>query len=182
MPETGTQTTILSYQERVNRSRKDPFFISRSVERVVTSMGALCTSQRWLEVREILDTHLVSSSPITEMVCYCLGDIEQCGVPYQLAFFLLLANHLKVPAERRLVFDPVHGEKDRQMLRMVGCTPVTQNEHGKRQVMRPVHVFCKDSLVSVRPPIYLPFTSRLPPIYLPFTSHLPPVSASIGDL
>jgi hypothetical protein len=63
-------------------------------------------------------------APVEELVCYCLGDLSSPQVIHQLAFLLLLASELRIPPARRLVFDPVHLDEDRDALRRCGCTPV----------------------------------------------------------
>jgi hypothetical protein len=77
-------------------------------------------------VRDTLRSRLDGdAATVTELVCFCLGDLESPSVAYQLAFYLLLANELKIAPERRLVFDPLHIEEDREALRQCGCNPFT---------------------------------------------------------
>jgi hypothetical protein len=71
-----------------------------------------------------------------ELVCYCLGDTSELNVAFQLAFFLQIAHHFGIPPKRRFVFDPIHTEKDRQVLKLCGCTPLSYNEHAMRRVNR----------------------------------------------
>lgn len=117
-------------QRRLLNVDNDPFFVSRMVEQIIACLGALATSKRWLEVRSTLEQHLPR---VEELVCYCLGSLGDLSISYQLAFLLLLANHFEICPSRRFVFDPVHGDKDRQVLQMCGFTPLTWNESGKHR-------------------------------------------------
>ena len=119
------------YRHLVLSAAQDPFLVSRAVQQVVSCLGELATSQRWVEVRSTLRSHLQATD---EMVCYCLGPLGEVSIAYQLAFFLLLANHYEIPPSKRLVFDPLHCDKDRQILQLCGCTPITFNERGRRRV------------------------------------------------
>jgi hypothetical protein len=113
----------------------DPFYVQRSVEQVVSHLCALATSSSWRRVRHIILEHLLTTP--CELVCYCLGDLGEGQPAYQLALFLLLANELRIPPARRLVFDPVHTAKDRQILAMCGCTAMTWDENAARRVQIP---------------------------------------------
>lgn len=51
-----------------------------------------------------------------------------------MAFLLLVSQQFAIPPARRLVFDPLHTEKDRQILQLCGCTPLMHNERAGRRV------------------------------------------------
>ena len=82
---------------------------------------------------DILDTKI--RTPPQEIVCYCLGDLNEARVRFQLAFLLLVSNHFGIPSSGRLVYDPVHTTIDRQILTTCGCTPLSFNENAERQVV-----------------------------------------------
>ncbi len=120
-----------SYLERYRSAREDdPFFVSRAVEQIIACLAELTTATRWLDVRKAI----LGQKPAEELVCYCLGDLSELQVAFQLAFCLLIANHFAIPPERRLVFDPLHTEKDHQLLKLCGCTPLSRNENALRKV------------------------------------------------
>ncbi|KAM9821789.1 SRR1-like protein [Syngnathus typhle] len=73
-----------------------------------------------------------------ECVCYGLGTFSSCvSARYQLAVMLLLLDAAMIPLKDCLVFDPAfsHGEKD--VLRELGLTVLTDNEEGKRLATKP---------------------------------------------
>ena len=74
-------------------------------------------------------------TPPQEIVCYCLGDLNDETVRFQLAFLLLVSNHFAIPPSGRLVYDPIHTSIDRQILNTCGCTPLLFNENAERRVV-----------------------------------------------
>jgi hypothetical protein len=127
------------YLESYRLAREEPFFVSRAVEQIIACLGELTTATRWGEVRSSVDKMFKKSSARRstkpeELVCYCLGDLSELGVAFQLAFFLLIAHQFAIPPARRLVFDPLHTEKDRQLLQLCGCTSLSHNERALRRV------------------------------------------------
>jgi hypothetical protein len=89
---------------QLEAARKDPLFVRTAVEQIISAMGALAVSERWQSIRAVLDQQV--QPPPQELVCYCLGDVAEEQVAYQLAFFLLLANHWGIRNTGRLVYDP----------------------------------------------------------------------------
>jgi hypothetical protein len=120
----------LEYLTRYKEIREDPFFVPRAMEQIIACLAELTTATRWDAVRNAL----VKAGPSEELVCYCLGDLSELNVAFQLAFFLLIANLFGIPSEKRLIFDPLHTEKDRQLLKLCGCTSLLHNEHALRKV------------------------------------------------
>ena len=92
------------YKQRLLSARQNPQFTQQALERVISAMGSLATSEQWQDVQRIVSRQL--HPPPKELVCYCLGDLSEQSVAYQLAFFLLLANLFAIPSSSRLVFDP----------------------------------------------------------------------------
>jgi hypothetical protein len=125
-----------AYLDRYQAARENPFFVSRALEQIIACLGELTTATRWGAVRSALDKALkaTSSTQPEELVCYCLGDLSELGVAFQLAFFLLIANQFAIPPARRLIFDPIHTKEDRQLLQLCGCTSLSQNEQALRRV------------------------------------------------
>ena len=121
------------YRARYVRARQRPSFATDVAERTLAHLAALATSPVWMNrvgpaVRRALvqdgQGGAPAPAPVEELVCYCLGDLDSEQVIHQLAFLLLLASELRIPPARRLVFDPVHLDEDRDALRRCGCTPV----------------------------------------------------------
>ena len=119
-----------SYLERYRAEREDPFFTTRAIEQIISCLAELTTATKWSEVRNAL----VSKEAAEEVVCYCLGDLSELGVAFQLAFLLLISNNYGIPPEKRLVYDPLHDAKDRHILKLCGCTPLSRNEQAMRRV------------------------------------------------
>lgn len=141
-----TDSKPMSFEEErknnAKSARDNPFFVSQVVEQVIASLGELATSNRWLTVRTTIDNVLQQASDCykakpEEIVCYCLGDLSEHNVSFQLAFLLLMANQLAIPPSRRLVFDPLHTEKDHEILKLCGCTVLSHDEGASRRVNSP---------------------------------------------
>ena len=75
--------------------KNDPYFTIRCAEGVIKSMGALVTSHRWISHARPAIQKQLAHLEIQEIVCYCLGHLEDVNVNFQLAFLLLLANELR---------------------------------------------------------------------------------------
>ncbi|XP_062307526.1 SRR1-like protein isoform X2 [Osmerus eperlanus] len=72
-----------------------------------------------------------------ECVCYGLGSFSSCvSARYQLAMLLLLLDSLQIPVKSCSLYDPVFSSGEREILRELGLTVLTENEEGKRQVTR----------------------------------------------
>ncbi|KAM6964944.1 SRR1-like protein, partial [Aplochiton taeniatus] len=73
-----------------------------------------------------------------DCVCYGLGSFSSCvSARYQLALLLLLLDALQIPVQECRVYDPVFSSGEREVLRELGFTVLTENEEGKRLVSRP---------------------------------------------
>lgn len=73
-----------------------------------------------------------------ECVCYGLGSFSSCAAArYQLAMLLLLLDAGQIPLEDCSVFDPVFSTGEREVLRNLGLTVLTENEEGKRLATKP---------------------------------------------
>lgn len=95
-------------------------------------------SDFWESLREALHKHW-SSGPlahIEDLVCLCLGKLDDQASIYQLATFVLLAQLLGIPHERCLIYDPVHTSEDRSILAHLGFVALDENKEAKYQVQR----------------------------------------------
>lgn len=73
-----------------------------------------------------------------ECVCYGLGPFSSCvSARYQLAMLLLLLETLQIPPRLCSVFDPVFSAGERNVLRELDLTVISENEEGKRLTKRP---------------------------------------------
>ncbi|XP_034026044.1 SRR1-like protein isoform X2 [Thalassophryne amazonica] len=75
---------------------------------------------------------------LMECVCYGLGSFSSCAsARYQLAMLLLLLEVGKIPLKSCFVYDPVFSAGERNVLRELGLTVLTQNEEGKWLAAKP---------------------------------------------
>ncbi|XP_042343830.1 SRR1-like protein [Plectropomus leopardus] len=73
-----------------------------------------------------------------ECVCYGLGSFSSCvSARYQLAMLLLLLEAGQITLKDCSVYDPVFSSGERDVLRELGLTVLTENEEGKRLVNKP---------------------------------------------
>ncbi|XP_077378691.1 SRR1-like protein isoform X2 [Festucalex cinctus] len=86
------------------------------------------------QIQESLDATI---SPL-ECVCYGLGTFSSCvSARYQLAIMLLLLDATKIPLKDCIVFDPAFSSGEKDVLRELGLTVLTDNEEGKRLATKP---------------------------------------------
>ncbi|XP_038618313.1 SRR1-like protein [Tachyglossus aculeatus] len=68
-------------------------------------------------------------------VCYGLGNFASCVTArFQLAFLLLLLEHVQIPRNHCSVFDPAFSPLEIAVLDGLGVTVLQENEEGKRSV------------------------------------------------
>ncbi|XP_078106727.1 SRR1-like protein isoform X1 [Sander vitreus] len=73
-----------------------------------------------------------------ECVCYGLGSFSSCvSARFQLAMLLLLLDAGQIPPRDCYVYDPMFSSGERDVLRELGLTVLTENEEGKRLVTKP---------------------------------------------
>jgi hypothetical protein len=114
-------------------TRPEPLSVTSILQQVVVALAALATSEKWLSARHVLLSQL-DDLRVDELVCYCLGSLTSGQVMDQAALLLLLANELRVPPERRFVFDPVHTDVDKEALSLLGFTCLNKDEDCERQI------------------------------------------------
>ncbi|XP_020505579.2 SRR1-like protein [Labrus bergylta] len=77
-----------------------------------------------------------------ECVCYGLGPFSSCvSARYQLAMLLLLLDSVQIPLKNCSVYDPVFSSGERDVLRELGLTVLTENEEGKHFATRPTFFY-----------------------------------------
>ncbi|KAK5604155.1 hypothetical protein CRENBAI_022482 [Crenichthys baileyi] len=73
-----------------------------------------------------------------ECVCYGLGSFSSCvSARYQLAMLLLLLDAGQIPPKNCSLYDPAFSSAERDVLRGLGLTVLTENEEGKRLATKP---------------------------------------------
>ncbi|XP_026198378.1 SRR1-like protein [Anabas testudineus] len=73
-----------------------------------------------------------------ECVCYGLGTFSSCvSARYQLAMLLLLLDAGQIPLKDCSIYDPAFSSGERDVLRELGLTVLTENEEGKRLTTKP---------------------------------------------
>ncbi|XP_055017671.1 SRR1-like protein isoform X4 [Boleophthalmus pectinirostris] len=95
-------------------------------------MAALGIQQFQEKIRDaqVANHDLYCSSPgQMQCVCYGLGSFSSCvSARYQLAMLLLLLGALKIELSDCLVFDPVFSSGEKDVLKRIGLTVLTENE------------------------------------------------------
>uniref|UniRef100_A0A672IC97 SRR1 domain containing n=1 Tax=Salarias fasciatus TaxID=181472 RepID=A0A672IC97_SALFA len=90
---------------------------------------------------ELLAASSSASKPweqLEECVCYGLGSFSSCvSARFQLALLLLLLEAGQVRGTDCSVYDPAFSSAERDVLRELGLTVLTENEEGKRVASKP---------------------------------------------
>ena len=121
--------------------------LHHNITSIVTAFGALATSTKWLKTRSKIRASLVNQQePVEQIICLALGRLDNNDLKYthddhddhddqddydsvnlqvsfQIAFLLLLCNELRIPPEKRIVYDPRHTDHDRKLLKLIGLNP-----------------------------------------------------------
>lgn len=132
--------------------------IGKTVKRIRDTVSELRCEEFWQEWKEQLlvagsavltnppenrDTESLTSQPGNlgqhlECVCYGLGCFSSCvSARYQLAMLLLLLDAGQIPLKNCSVYDPAFSSGERDVLKELGVTVLTENEEGKRLVTKP---------------------------------------------
>jgi len=108
------------------------------LNRLATAIAQLRGSDFMQSLREALRKHWSAGplAPIEDLICLCLGKLDDQCVVYQLAVLVLLAQLLDIPHERCLIYDPVHTTEDRSILTHLGFVASDENKQAKYQVQR----------------------------------------------
>lgn len=139
---------------------REPLDVGKTVKRIRDTVSELrCEEflQEWREQMRVAGSASPSGPPETrdhegptdrlggsrdggqlECVCYGLGPFSSCvSARYQLAMLLLLLEAAQIPVKDCCVYDPVFSSGERDVLRELGLTVLTENEEGKRLVTKP---------------------------------------------
>ncbi|XP_068166682.1 SRR1-like protein [Antennarius striatus] len=146
-----------------NLNSQEPLDVRKTVERIRCTVSELRCEEFWKEWKELL---LVAGSaalseplgrknnesPTGQMgmirdervsqhlqcVCYGLGSFSSCvSARYQLAMLLLLLDAGQIPPNDCSIYDPVFTSGERDVLKELGVTVLTENEEGKHLTTKP---------------------------------------------
>jgi hypothetical protein len=106
--------------------------------RLATAVVDVGKSDFWISVSAALDSHWSSGSlaKVEQLVCLCLGSLQDHGSVYQLALLLLLSEKIGIGHEHCFVFDPCHTREERRILQHLGFTYLSKNSEGRIRVRR----------------------------------------------
>ncbi|XP_029960920.1 SRR1-like protein [Salarias fasciatus] len=116
--------------------------INKTVKRIKDTVIELRCEDFWLEwKKELLAASSSASKPweqLEECVCYGLGSFSSCvSARFQLALLLLLLEAGQIALKDCSVYDPAFSSAERDVLRELGLTVLTENEEGKRVASKP---------------------------------------------
>nr|XP_004544558.2 SRR1-like protein isoform X1 [Maylandia zebra] len=136
--------------------------VGKTVKRIRDTMSELRCEEFWHDWKEqllVAASASLSKSPADkdaedqperiprtcqqlECVCYGLGPFASCvSARYQLAMLLLLLEAGQIPLKDCSVYDPVFSSGERDVLRDLGLTVLSENEEGKRLVEKPTFFY-----------------------------------------
>ncbi|XP_073322684.1 SRR1-like protein [Pagrus major] len=130
---------------------QDDLDIKKTVKRIRDTMSELRCEEFWQEWKKqmlVAGSAALSYPPESndtagptdslECVCYGLGSFSSCvSARHQLAMLLLLLDAGQIPLKDCSVYDPAFSSGERDVLRELGVTVLTENEEGKRLATRP---------------------------------------------
>ncbi|CAN9513276.1 unnamed protein product [Ophioblennius macclurei] len=121
---------------------QDHLDINKTVKRIKDTVSELRCEEFWQEWKNELLSASSSVSKLEECVCYGLGSFSSCvSARFQLAMLLLLLEAGQIALTDCIVYDPVFSSAERDVLRELGLTVLTENEEGKRIASKPTLFF-----------------------------------------
>nr|XP_057926898.1 SRR1-like protein [Doryrhamphus excisus] len=156
MTDTGGEWQVARRRKGASK-RSTSFFVSTSccqnqldvgktIKRIRETAADLKCQDVWEEwkgqiqgnVSEKLQESSDSKISPLQYVCYGLGTFSSCvSARYQLAMLLLLLDAGKIPLKDCFVFDPAFSPGEKDVLRELDLTVLTENEEGKRLATKP---------------------------------------------
>lgn len=159
----GARKSKLAHVSSTLACCQEQLDIERTVKRIQDTVSELrCEEfwQKWKEQLLVARSAVLSKSPENkntleptdqlersrddtpyqqmECVCYGLGSFSSCvSARYQLALLLLLLESGQIPLKECFVYDPAFSSGERDVLRELGLTVLTENEEGKRLASKP---------------------------------------------
>ncbi|KAF7660169.1 hypothetical protein LDENG_00286690 [Lucifuga dentata] len=132
--------TVKRIRETISELRGEEFWQGWKEQLLVARSAALSKSSVNRQNAEVStqQSEEGSVSLRLECVCYGLGSFSSCiSARYQLAMLLLLLEAGQTSLKDCYVYDPVFSSGERDVLRELGLTVLTENEEGKRPTMKP---------------------------------------------
>ncbi|XP_056458581.1 SRR1-like protein [Gadus chalcogrammus] len=141
--EFNTNKTLLRIRETMSELRCEDFWLDWKKRLLSSSATAAAAPSPdggapELPVDQQEEGSVGTTAPGLECVCYGLGSFSSCvSARYQLAMMLLLLEALEIPPRLCWVFDPVFSAGEKEVLRELDLSVLTENEEGKRLTKRP---------------------------------------------
>ncbi|XP_023149953.1 SRR1-like protein [Amphiprion ocellaris] len=129
--------TVKRIRDTVSELRCEEFWQEWKEQLLVAASVSTPTEDKDTEVQlETASEH--RSCQQLECVCYGLGSFSSCvAARYQLAMLLLLLDAGQIPLKDCSVYDPAFSSAEKDVLRELGLTVLTENEEGKRLATKP---------------------------------------------
>lgn len=131
--------------------------------RLATAIANVGASEFYKSMCEALCDHECcgctgSVGKIEEVVCLCLGNLQENAPVYQLALLILLLDKLGLDHDKCSIFDPCHSSQEVDVLRHLGFTVLQKNTQAKIHVDRMTLFymphgdhFLTDNLIAANP-------------------------------
>lgn len=106
--------------------------------RLATAIVFVGGSEFWRSVDKALDAHWGAGQlqPVQDIVCLCLGSLDNQASVYQLSLVILVCERLGVCHEQCYFFDPCHTKEERGILSHLQFKMLRDSDQGKLQVRR----------------------------------------------
>ncbi|XP_007559300.1 SRR1-like protein isoform X1 [Poecilia formosa] len=154
----GASRKFRSHQQIASVCPQEQLDVEKFVRRIRDTVSELRAEEFWQQWKNQL---LVSTSPSRpsdsikaggqqdkdteatvrqqlECVCYGLGSFSSCvSARYQLSMLLLLLDAADIPLRDCSLYDPAFSVAEKDILRELGLTVLTENEEGKRLATKP---------------------------------------------
>lgn len=156
MSDTGDEWKVARRRKGTTKKSKSPqvssvlnscqedLDINKTVKRIKDTVFELSCEEFLQEWKKEL---LAASSSVSkqleegehlECVCYGLGSFSSCvSARFQLAMLLLLLDAGQIAPKDCSLYDPAFSSAEKEVLRELGLTVLTENEEGKRMASKP---------------------------------------------
>ncbi|XP_054904794.1 SRR1-like protein [Poeciliopsis prolifica] len=124
-------------RDTVSELRAEEFWQQWKNQLLVSTSPSRPSDSVKTEGQEDGDTEATGGQQL-ECVCYGLGCFSSCvSARYQLAMLLLLLDAGHIPLKDCSLYDPAFSVAEKDILRELGLTVLTENEEGKRLASKP---------------------------------------------
>ncbi|XP_053181732.1 SRR1-like protein [Scomber japonicus] len=131
--------TVKRIRETVSELRYEDFLKDWKEQLLVAGSASLSEKRDTeLSIDHVENGRDSRTSQHLECVCYGLGSFSSCvSARFQLAMLLLLLDAGQIPLKDCSVYDPAFTSGERDVLKELGLTVLTENEEGKRSATKP---------------------------------------------